>query len=282
MIKKLEATRARLAWRGALGAALLNAVGSPLELIVGRNIAGMPHWPPLAAGAVGLVLIVLLLYVRKRPTRAGASLAFLVNTASVVAMLWINNEHWALLGAHWAPFQANKLGALTVGLLTPEIAVGVASIAAYAAEAVVQWALFAPAVRAELARGEPVTTCIFAIFGIIILIFATRRYALERRLVVQEHEAAALEQLARALLAVRDFANTPLQTIETATALARLQHPDAAPQLSRIERALDRLRGLNRILARHETHIRWQPGDESFDAVDELDKVADDDKIREG
>ena len=69
---------------------------------------------------------------------------------------------------------------------------------------------------------------------------------------------------------MRDFANTPLQTIETATALARLQPPDAETQLQRIERALDRLRVLNRLLSRHEVHIRWRPGEESFDAVEKL------------
>jgi hypothetical protein len=277
MSEPVDPTRVHIAWRGALLAAALNAFGSPLELIVGRDVPGLPHWPPIAAGAIGLVLLALLLLGRHRPSRAGAAIAFLVNTASVVAMLWINNAHWAQLGAHWAPFQANKLGALTVGLLTPEIAVGVISIVAYAGSAVVHFALFAPSVRAELARGEPLTTCIFTLFGLIILVFARRRYAIERRLVQREHDAAALEQLARALLAVRDFANTPLQTIETATALARLQHPDAGTQLQRIERALDRLRGLNRLLSRHEANIRWRPGDESFDAIEELARGPDGD-----
>jgi hypothetical protein len=273
-----DTTLARLAWRGSLLAAVLNVLGSPLELVVARDVHGMPHWPPLAAGAVGLVLLAYLVRGRSSPTRAGAAVTMLVNTAAIAAMLWINDAHWATLGPRWAPFQANKLGALTVGLLTPEISVGVVCIAAYAVTAVVQWALFAPAVRAELARGEPVVTCIFAVFGVIILIVGARRYQLERRLLEKEHQTTALEQLARALLAVRDFANTPLQTIETATALARLQHPDVGAQLLRIERALARLRGLNQMLSRHEAHIRWQPGDESFDAVDELADAADDDK----
>lgn len=276
MSDHVDSTHARIAWRGALLAAVLNAVGSPLELVLARDVPGMPLWPPLAAAAIGLVLIAFLVHGRHRPTRAGAAIAFLTNTATVVAMLCIDNAHWATLGAHWAPFQAQKLGALTVGLLTPEIAVGIISILAYAATAVVQWALFAPSVRAELARGEPMVTCIFALFGIAILIVGTRRYAIERRLVEKQREAAALEQLARALMAVRDFANTPLQTIESATALARMLHPDAAAQLERIERALERLRGLNQILSRHEAHIHWEPGDESFDAVDRLVEGAED------
>jgi hypothetical protein len=273
-----DTARARLAWRGSLLAAVLNAFGSPFELIVARDVPDMPRWPPLAASAVGLVVLVYLVRGRARPTRAGAAITMLVNTAAVVALLVISNQHWAALGAHWAPFQANKLGALTIGLLTPEIPVGIACIVAYAGAAVVQFLLFAPALREQLTRGEPLVTCIFAIFGIIILIVGTRRYALERRLLEQEHEAAALQKLARALLAVRDFANTPLQTIEAATTLARLQHPEAAKQLEHIDRALDRLRGLNRVLAHHENHLRWQPGDESFDALEELTGPGDEKK----
>src|SRR5262249_10892574 len=91
----------------------------------------------------------------------------------------------------------------------------------------------------------------------------------------QEHEAAALEKLARTLLAVRDFANTPLQTIEAATALARKQHPEVGEQLGTIERALARMRELNRVLSGHEAHVRWQPGDESFDALERLTRPSD-------
>ena len=163
---------------------------------------------------------------------------------------------------------------LTVALLTPEIAVGLASIAAYAGSAIVQWMLFAPSLRATLARGEPMATCIFAGFAVVILVVSARRFALERRIVEQQHEAAALEELARAFLAVRDFANTPLQTIESATAVARMLHPEARTQLEQIQRALDKLRTLNQLLSRHEEHLRWHKGDESFDATSRLEDSA--------
>ena len=216
------------------------------------------------------MLIGWLLWQRKQPTRSAAAVVFTINTLAIVTMLWLDNEHWVTIGPRWAPFQANKLGAITVGLLTPEIAVGVVNIAFYAGAAVLQWLLWAAPERAVLARGEPVPTCIFAAFGVVLLIFAARRYDLERRLVEQMHEAAATEELARTLLAVRDFANTPLQTIASATALASLRHPDVAVELQRIERALGRMQELNRLLSQHETHIRWRKEDESFDAVERL------------
>jgi len=262
--------RARLAWRGALLAAILNAVGAPLELLVARDTLDLPATAPLTSAAIGVVLAAILWWRRDRTTRLEAAVLFSINTAAIVVMLWIDNTHWVTLGPRWAPFQANKLGAITVGLLTPEIAVGVASIVAYAGSAILQWWLWGPAERAVLARGEPIPTCIFAAFGLVLLVFAARRYALERRLVAEAKEAAALEELARTLLAVRDFANTPLQTIASATALARLRHPDVSVELVRIERALKRMQELNSLLARHEGHIRWRKEDESFDAVERL------------
>jgi len=270
--------RARLAWRGALLAAILNAVGAPLELLVARDTLDLPATAPLTSAAIGVVLAAILWWRRDRTTRLEAAVLFSINTAAIVVMLWIDNTHWVTLGPRWAPFQANKLGAITVGLLTPEIAVGVASIVAYAGSAIVQWMLWGAAERAVLARGEPVPTCIFAAFGLVLLVFAARRYALERRLVAEAKEAAALEELARTLLAVRDFANTPLQTIEAAMTLARLKHPEAHEPLARIEHALERLRGLNRVLAHHEQHIRWEKGAESFDALEELGPPADEKK----
>ncbi len=262
--------RARLAWRGALLAAVLNLAGSPMELLVAHDSINLPPWPSLCASATGLVLIGYLLWTRHRPTRAAAAAAFTINTAAIVIMLWLDNKYWITIGPRWAPFQANKLGAITVGLLTPEIAVGVLSIAAYAGAAVVQWLTWDAAQRAVMARGEPVPTLIFALFGLVLLIFATRRYAVERQLVEEQKHAAALEELARTLLAVRDFCNTPLQTIESATAVARMRHPDAATDLARIERALVRLHELNKLLSQHEAHIRWGKEDESFDAVERL------------
>jgi hypothetical protein len=131
----------------------------------------------------------------------------------------------------------------------------------------VQWLLFAPSVRAALPPTEPLATWIFAGFGVALLIGSTRRFALERRLVEQQHAAAANEKMARAFLAVRDLANTPLQTIESATAVARILHPEADVPLGQIERALDKMRKLSRLLSRHEPSIRWREGDESFDAT---------------
>ena len=69
------------------------------------------------------------------------------------------------------------------------------------------------------------------------------------------------------LLAVRDFSNTPLQTLYLTTALLRYRHRNDSELLERMDRSLARLRELNDIMSRYETQVGWKDGDESLDAA---------------
>jgi hypothetical protein len=179
--------------------------------------------------------------------------------------LWFSNEQYAAEASRWVPFQANKLGVLTVGLLTPELWVGLASIAAYALSAVVQWQLFDPEVHARAAVGEPIAMLAYTLFGVGVLIQASRRFRMEQDLLRVQHEAASLERLARTLLAVRDYANTPLQTLVMTTELLSAKHPELSTELQLQERALNRLRRLSTLLAPYESQVQWTKGDASLD-----------------
>ena len=195
----------------------------------------------------------------------GASLAFLANSALVAVGLWLSNDQFAAEARHWVPFQANKLGVLTVGLLMPELWVGLASIAAYALSAVVQWYLFGPEVHARAAVGEPIAMLAYTLFGVGVLVQASRRFRIEQDLLRMQHEAAALQQLARTLLAVRDYANTPLQTLVLTTELLSARHPELAEELELSGRALRRLRRLSTLLAPYESQVQWTQGEASLD-----------------
>jgi hypothetical protein len=68
-------------------------------------------------------------------------------------------------------------------------------------------------------------------------------------------------------MAVRDLSNSPLQTIESATELTRMRHPEYAHELEPVGRALDRLRKLDELLARCEVQTDAGSHDgTSFDA----------------
>jgi signal transduction histidine kinase len=74
---------------------------------------------------------------------------------------------------------------------------------------------------------------------------------------------AALRELATLLGRIRHLTNTPLQTIATATDLLKLQHQESGESFERIERAIERLRYVSRLLAVHEMHLRWSQDDQA-------------------
>ncbi len=80
-------------------------------------------------------------------------------------------------------------------------------------------------------------------------------------------EASATEHLARTVLRLCDYSNTPLQTIAFATELLRARDPELAPMLDRLARAAQKLTAFSHALARYrEAHI-GSPGEESLEAA---------------
>src|SRR4030095_12427251 len=106
-------------WRGTLVAGRLNTCGSPLDILVGRQIPEYPLWPAILSSVVGLTVIGVLLARRRFVGVRTGSLLFVVNNTAVVAQLWVTSGFYAAAAPHWTPFQANKLGALAVALLAP-------------------------------------------------------------------------------------------------------------------------------------------------------------------
>jgi hypothetical protein len=111
---------------------------------------------------------------------------------------------------------------------------------------------------------------VFGAFGLAFLYTQLRGRTMQVEVIRARAEAAALERLAESLLAVRDLANTPLQTIGASAAVLRKKHPELAGTLDRIDRALERLHELSRILERDETSVDWSRRHEAFDAHQRL------------
>jgi hypothetical protein len=255
------------AWRGALVAAALNAVGMSVDFLLARDIAAMPIYPFAMSALVGIGLIVFLLIRRQRATVRLGSAAFLANAVAVLAALWITSGYWATAGRAWTPFQANKLGALTVPMLAPQLGVGLASIAGFAAIAIAKFYFLDPDIQRGFPVGEPWFILVYALFGAVLLIYRLRGMAMEREMLRVQAEAAAAQQLARTFLRLRDYTNTPIQTIAFTTELLRAKHHDLKPILDRLERAVDKLTELSDALTGYENAHKWSPGDESLDAT---------------
>src|SRR5262245_3392861 len=168
-------------WRGTLVTGLLNATLAPVELVIGRGVAGLPWWPSILSSAVGLATVLVLWLRRRHASKRVGSVLFLVNTAAITVPLWVTTGYYAPGVANWAPFQAHKLGALAVGLLAPEAWVGALGVAAFTGTALVRIATFEPAVQAHLPQGEPWVLLVFGLFGLVLLGYRLRGQVLERK-----------------------------------------------------------------------------------------------------
>ena len=115
--------------------------------------------------------------------------------------------------------------------------------------------------------GEPWFILIYALFGGVLLIYRLRGLALEREMLRVQADAAATEQLARTVVRLRDYTNTPIQTIVFTTELLRAKTHDLKPTLDRLERAVAKLTELSQALTSYENAHKWSPGDESLDAT---------------
>jgi hypothetical protein len=258
---------ARRAWQGAFSAAFLNAVGMSVDFLLAHDIPTMPTYPYAMSVLVGIGLIVFLLIRRQRATVRLGSAVFLVNTVAILVALWITSGYWATTGRSWTPFQANKLGSLAVAMLAPQLGVGVASIAGFAAIAIGKFYFLDPEIHRGFPVGEPWFVLIYALFGVVLLIYRLRGIALEREMVRMLAEAAANEQLARTFLRVRNYTNTPIQTIAFTTELLRAKTHDLKPILDRLERAVNKLTECSRLLGSYETAHKWNRGEESLEVT---------------
>jgi hypothetical protein len=254
------------AWRGALVAAALNTVGMSVDGFLARGIPTMPIYPNVTSAMVGICLMVFLLIVRHRATVRLSSAVFLVNTVVMLIALWITSGYWAS-ETRWTPFQANKLGALAVPMLAPQMGVGLASIAGFAATALAKFYFLDPDIQRGFPVGEPWFVVIYAVFAGVLLVFRLRSLALEREMLRVQAEAASAERLARTFLRLRDYTNTPIQTIAFTTELLRAKNHELKPVLDRLERAVQKLTELSDALTRYQHAHNWNPGDESPDAT---------------
>jgi hypothetical protein len=255
----------RYAWRGALVACGLNAIGMPLDILVSRGIPDMPRYPVLVSSAAGALLAVVLIARRRDPTIRLSSAIFILNNAVIIWALWITAGVYATAPERWIPFQANKLGTLAAAVLAPGLATGIATIAGYAGMAIVRYLTLPADLQHRLPTGEPWVIVIHFVFASAMLVYRVHSISLARRVLRMRTEAIATQRLARAFLALRDFTNTPLQTIELATALARRRCAEVTPLFDRIQRSLDRLFRLNHAFTAYDAQVEWTDEDTSPD-----------------
>lgn len=264
--------QSQYSWRGALIACGLNAIGLPMDLLMARKVPGMPLWPALASGAAGVVLAIVLLLRRRHPTIRLSTAVFVLNNAVILVALWIMGGVYAAAPGDWIPFQANKIGALAAAVLSPDLASGVGVIGGYVGMAVLRYFTLPAEQQQRLPIGEPWVIFIYAVFALAMLGYRVHSVSLSRRMLRVRTESLATQRLARTFLALRDFTNTPLQTIELAAKIMRKRCPEMVPTLDRIDRSIDRLYRLNHAFSVYESQIEWTDKDISPEPTALIDR----------
>lgn len=174
------------------------------------------------------------------------------------------------LGHPWQPLTGHRLLMLGVGLLAPTgLKLGLGLIGAFALEGLLLWYGLALAERLDM-PWEPWITLVWGGTACGLLVFRVRTQRIEQRLQQARAEAESLERVARLFLAMRDAANTPLQSLEVGVSLLQQRSPENAALLVTMERALTRLRSLTQRMAIADPLLDWDSLEESIDAEEVL------------
>ena len=250
--------------RVARAMALLTAIGLAIDSIFWKAALGMVLWGHLAAIALSASLVAAVERVPRREW-VGTTALFLNNTVALAA-LWQSDQILAHSDVRWTPFDVQRLGVLTIALFAPpRAATGVATIGLGVAFPLVEYATWDDAVRAHLPVTAPWAMGAYGVFACFLYAHLLRRRTMNRRAALAKAQAEGLERFARLVLAVRDSANTPLQTIELTVAL--LRRDGAEPRLlDRLARSVARLTAIGRAL-----EMLQADGER---AIDEASKVA--------
>lgn len=197
-------------------------------------------------------------------------------SASAVSNLSIAHMHLQYDG-----FQGFKLAALIFAFMiaapiwTGYVVIGICGLAP-----VVLYFSASDDFQRSLPVQEPWITVIYAVAAFFLLFHRRRTARLERHLAHTEAQKSVLDRFARAMLALRDLSNTPIQTMIGTTAMLKEEKVEPA-EIARInEQALQRLEELNKIISEYEHQIDWSQVSGSMDSMAVLKDIFQTGKIK--
>jgi hypothetical protein len=262
------------AHRAAAAAALLGVIGTAIGVAGFWSISG----PALhVVQAIGLAVnggaLAVLHARRERPSQRLANALFLLVLVPTTVMVWMVDDARAAHSARWVPYEPNKLSALTLAIIAPPgWRTGLVGISMFIGSALVHHTVLTDGVRARMSAGEPFGIIAYGAFALVLLGFKQRGHGLRRELERARTEKLALQHVAHLAMAMRDLANTPVQTLELVRQALLLDGHNSEVQARRMGHALDRLRRLNDILMSYQAAVTWDDTGHALDC--ELSSVA--------
>jgi hypothetical protein len=247
------------AHRAAVIAAVLGVLGTSLGTLGFWPISG---WGLRAVQGAGILINAAAFGVLRASgaprSRARSNALFLLVLVPTAVMAWMVDDARAAQSAHWVPYEPSKLSALTLAIIAPPgWPIGMVAILMFVGSALVHHLLLANAFRERMWAGEPFGILAYGLFALVVLGFKQRSYTLRGELEHERSEKLALERVARVAMALRDLANTPVQTLELVRQKLLTDAPQLGVQTEIMGRALERLRRLNDILAPYQSAVVW-------------------------
>jgi hypothetical protein len=247
------------AHRAAVISAWLGVLGTLLGVVGFWRISGPALRAVQGAGIVTSGAVLLVLRARRPPySRRGSNAMFLLVLVPTVVMTWLVDDARAAGSASWVPYEPNKLSALTLAIIAPPgWSTGIAGILMFVGSALAHHFIWADAIRPRISTGEPMGIIAYGVFALLVLGFKQRGNSLRGELENARAEKVAIERLARVSMALRDLANTPVQTLELVRQRLLTRDPQITVQTERMARALERLERLNDILSPYQAAVVW-------------------------
>lgn len=242
-IKQTEAAKTTF-----LAAAIITGINLASMILDGRDHAFVALMVTDAVHAV-IAATVAVAMRRVRPwTPRACDLAFVIATAPFLVGMWLPQTHDLESGKSLEPMLAHHFLLLGIAVVAPSWRSGSAMIVVFTAHAIVLAQVLSGGATSPSLDREPWFTLVFCVFAVMLLYTRERRRKLAQRLAAAEARAQMHAQVSRVLLALRDRANTPLQTLEVAISMLE-QGDDSRATLSMLRRALDRLVAVQRAIS---------------------------------
>lgn len=257
-------------WRSSLILAVTTAVAAGVLALGHMNIPGLSLWQDLQLLLVSTSLAGLLVFWCRRPNAVLCRIAFLAVVASAIVAMTVN-QHLLAESRRLFPFMGHKAMLVAIALIARSRSLGLIAIGAVTLAGTLQ-ALASGGTTAAVGS-EPLLTCLFAVIAVVMLLLRSRGHSAERALVLARADTTAAQHLASTFLAIRDLANTPLQTLVLAIGVLERRHGTESELVGGMKRALEQLQRLNEVLVTAELDLRADsPHLDAFDPWQELDK----------
>jgi hypothetical protein len=267
---------ALVTWRSAVTQAVLTAI---------VPVAGMLDFPNAGTAVLisrgftlvwALTLLGVLLAQRKRPRLEFCRLACALAPLPLLVMFWLLIHERSARDLPLEIFIRGNVASLLFAMQTPpKAAANLVTISAFTVEnLVLYWNGTIVRVPHTTSWLEPWTSLLVGACAVGLALYRARRMRREVQLIAAVERALALDRLTRSFLAVRDLANTPLQTLEVTLALLDARYPAAHDLTRKMARSLMRMRELNQILSAQASNLSWKNGGESFDPTSVLKEHA--------